>query len=171
MVSKAGLRQKLNPPATPTHPQSVRPCVTSSVCMSWQKKMAREGGKTIQVTQSTVSQCGRAPSAAAPSGSAGRLGAVGAGRSRTDTQHSTAQPQTHGWEQGGKERRADDGGMRWLFSCQGCPDPQLFQCPAAHWERGCGGLWQGDGYIKKKLQKKRKTEEKRNKRFRIEMKK
>lgn len=24
------------------------------------------------------------------------------------------------------------------------------------------GLWQGDGYIKKKLQKKRKTEEKRN---------
>lgn len=51
------------------------------------------------------------PPAGVPSGSAGSLDAVGAapgaGGSRTDTQHSTAQPQTHGWEQRGKERRAD----------------------------------------------------------------
>lgn len=44
----------------------------------------------------------------------------------------------------------------------GARSRRLFQCPTAHWERGCGGFWQDDGYIKKKLQKKRKTEKKRN---------
>lgn len=83
------------------------------------------------------------PPAGVPSGSAGSLDAVGAapgaGGSRTDTQHSTTSDARVGTKGEGEEGRRD-GGMRWLFSWQGCPDPQLFQCPMVHWERGCGGF-------------------------------
>lgn len=87
-------------------------------------------------------------------------------REQTDaSQRHTAQRTLRrtGEKQKGKERRADvmeewDGSS----PAGGARSRRLFQCPTAHWERGCGGFWQDDGYIKKKLQKKRKTEKKRN---------
>lgn len=44
----------------------------------------------------------------------------------------------------------------------GVPRSAALPVPYGPLGEGVWGLWQGDGYIKKKLQKKRKTEEKRN---------
>lgn len=68
--------------------------------------MGREAKKSNQPRCDTVAEL---PPAAVPSGSAGSLDAVraapGAGRSRTDTQHSTPSDARAGTK--GKERRAD----------------------------------------------------------------
>lgn len=97
--------------------------------------------------------------------------APGADRSRTET-HSTAHPQTHRWKTKREgEKGGRDGRMRWLFSWQGCPWPQALPVPYCPLGERAWGLWQDDGYIKKKLQKKRKTEKKRNRGSELKLKK
>lgn len=76
--------------------------------------------------------------------------------------HKDRQPQTHS---GRTEREGEeggrDGGMRRLFCW--CPRPRALPRGERVWGRGQHG-----GYIKKKLQKKRKTEKKRNRRSELE---
>lgn len=98
----------------------------------------------------------RAP-AAVPSGSAGSRDAVGA---RTDTQHSTPSDARVGTKGEGEEGTRDENEMALLLP--GLPGSAALPVPYGPLGEGVWELWQGDGYIKKKLQKKRKTEEKRN---------
>lgn len=53
----------------------------------------------------------------------------------------------------------------------GLPGSAALPVPYGPLGEGVWGLWQGDRYIKKKLQKKRKNRREKKQRFRIEMKK
>lgn len=96
--------------------------------------------------------------------------APGAARARTET-HSTSHPQTHRWEtkREGEEGRRD-GRMRWLSSRRGPTQPQALPVPYCPLGERVWGLWQDDGYIKKKLQEEKKKRKEKKQRFRIEMK-
>lgn len=130
---QAGSRQKLNPPARHTQP-SLSLYVSAAVCACRGKTKRAGRHRSPSEPEQGVRACpARRSRSLWQCWKHGRCGSP----HRHTAQHT---PDARVGTKGEGEEGTRDGAMRWFFSCQGCPDPQLLQCPTAHWEKGCGGL-------------------------------